>query len=167
MSTDPLKAVDADFDSSWLANIPNQSAKHDFQVLVNTLASFSSRFRNIKYVIYFRTMIDPLKVFLNTLYEKQPPEDVMVATLSGCIKSSLSLLILKKSGKNRLQEFSNYSRDSKKAVQQFVTSLQRAIRYSKEEKKKNALTAEGNLIRRTSTALTHDMGKKSVTGTDR
>merc|ERR1712228_642534 len=118
---------------------------------------FSNTFRKRKYVIRFNRMADPLDILLGYIFGPEPPEDVLVAQLSGILKTALDEIISYKTGRKNQQKFLQQSQSTRTALETLINAIQRAIRTYKEIK-------EG--ISRASTDQLSLVSNKSCTYTD-
>lgn len=139
---------------SWLIRIPNQNVRASFSNFVSNLVDFSNQFRKEKYAHYFFVMADPMDQLFEFIVSPKPPEDVLVATLSGSLKTSLNLLTARKNGKHKNAEFMQLSGRVNDGLGTFITSLQDAIRRNAELKedsdieRKKSTGAKKNVNRR-------------------
>lgn len=113
---------------SWLESVPQLTVQNEFQDLVLKLHSFSAEQRHVKYAEVFLVMADPLDSFLSVLHSSQPPQDVMVATLSGCLRTLLQQLMSKKTGLRGNAKFTLYCQQVSMSLTKFVGLLQEALR---------------------------------------
>lgn len=122
------KSTHENWDNAWLDGMGNQTVREDFQAFIIQVDRFSQQFRKQKYAEHFLTMADPCEALLDLITASHPPEDVLVATLSGSLKTILNQIILKKSGKAKVKQFGEATNNTNNALQKFVHSLQSAIR---------------------------------------
>lgn len=112
----------------WTVEVAQCKCDQDFQNLVINIHAFSSEFRTGKYAQIFLLMADPLEAFQTLLLDRKIPQDVMVSTLSGCIRTLLEQIIGAKSGRKKHQEFTRHTKEVSVALTTFVNGVQASIR---------------------------------------
>jgi len=113
---------------SWLDSVPHLNVQNEFQDLVQKLYAFSADERHIKYAEIFLVMADPLDSFRALMTSPQPPQDVMVATLSGCLRTLLQQLMSRKTGLRGNKKFTQHCQQVSMALAKFVSLMQEALR---------------------------------------
>lgn len=117
---------------SWITQVPNQTVREAFQGFIMHLYEFSNTFRKRKYVIRFHRMADPLDILLGQIFAPAPPEDVLIAQLSGILKTALDELLSYKAGRKNQQTFLQLSQRTRTALETLINTIQGAMRAYKE-----------------------------------
>ena len=92
---------------SWILKLANENIRLNFQSFVLSLVHLRENFWGEKYSPPLWNMADTCLKVLEVLKDSKPPEDVMVSTLSGVLRTQLNQYNMIKEGtKNRLK-FSN------------------------------------------------------------
>ena len=112
----------------WVASLTNCNVSACYQTLINNVHSFHAVFGTGKYSPLFTKLVIPLEELLEVLQRFSPPEDVMVATLSGVIQTAFDELRLSKGGRKNMRQFSNCLVSSEKSLTTFIHALQGGIR---------------------------------------
>lgn len=98
------------------------------ETMVLAFHDFWSHFRAAKYATVLLQLQDPLFMIVSCLTTEEPPSDVMIATLSGCLQTGMDQMAMLKKGRNKNELFVKGIKAASSCLTKFVTVLQEGIR---------------------------------------
>jgi len=132
---------------SWITAVESVAIRQKFQAFLTALHAFAQAFRSAKYAEMFLSMASPVQALLLMLRMDDPPQDVMIATLSGCITTQLDQITHCKSGRRKQTEFLTHIKAVSVTLTKLVAGLQEGIRLDKKRDDPQQKLRPGSLNR--------------------